>query len=107
MSNDKLLIYIKALSDPIRLSIMSILSCGELCACEILDGLSITQTTLSHHMKILTQSGLVSKRKEATYILYKINKDDFSILQNLIGELISRKNTCLCEQVKTNKSKCK
>ena len=51
---------IKALSDETRLRIIDMLSCGEMCACEILKQFSISQSTLSYHMKILTESGLVN-----------------------------------------------
>ena len=49
----------KAISDETRLRIIDMLSCGEMCACDILEGLSISQSTLSYHMKILADSGLV------------------------------------------------
>ena len=45
--------WFKALADPTRLEIVDMLSCGELCACKILERFQITQPTLSHHMKIL------------------------------------------------------
>jgi len=54
----------KALSDPNRLMIVDMLSCGELCACRILERFRITQPTLSHHMKTLCDCGLVLWRKE-------------------------------------------
>ena len=54
----------KALGDPNRLQIMHILQDGEKCACHLLDLLDIGQSTLSHHMKILCDSGLVSAQKE-------------------------------------------
>ncbi len=49
------------------------LSCGELCACEILEKFSITQPTLSHHMKILCDCGLVNGRKEGKWMHYSLN----------------------------------
>ena len=51
---------IKALSDETRLMIIEMLSCGEMCACDILEEFSISQSTLSYHMKILTESELVN-----------------------------------------------
>lgn len=44
---------LKALADPKRLKIIDLLSCGSLCACDILDHFDFTQPTLSHHMKVL------------------------------------------------------
>ena len=55
---------IKALSDPSRLKIVDILSCGEMCACDILEHFDFTQPTLSHHMKVLMECGIVECRKE-------------------------------------------
>ncbi len=55
---------IKALSDGNRLKIIDILSCGEKCACDILEHFQFTQPTLSHHMKVLIDCGLVRSRKE-------------------------------------------
>ena len=60
----------KALSDPTRLQILDMLSCGELCACDILEAFRITQPTLSYHMKILVDSGLVSAKKEGVWMNY-------------------------------------
>ena len=51
---------LKAISDPKRLRIIDMLSCGELCGCELLDAFHITQPTLSHDMKVLKEAGLVT-----------------------------------------------
>ena len=55
---------VKALADENRLAIMLALQHGEKCGCVLLEELNITQPTLSHHMKILCDSGLVASRKE-------------------------------------------
>ena len=60
--------FFKVLSDPNRLMIIDMLSCGELCACVILEKFNITQPTLSNHMKSLCDSGLVIGRKESKWI---------------------------------------
>ena len=52
----------KALGDPKRVMIVDMLSCGELCACKILEKFEISQSTLSHHMKFLWESGIVKSR---------------------------------------------
>ncbi|MEL7598455.1 MAG: metalloregulator ArsR/SmtB family transcription factor, partial [Clostridiaceae bacterium] len=54
----------KAVSDSNRLKIIDMLSCGEKCACDILENFEFTQPTLSHHMKVLIECGLVKSRKE-------------------------------------------
>lgn len=63
----------KALSDPNRLKIVQILSCKEKCGCEILSEFNFTQPTLSHHMKVLIDSGIVCVRKEGIWNHYKLN----------------------------------
>ena len=50
---------LKALSDPKRLRIVDMLSCGELCACQILEAFHVTQPTLSHDMKLLVEAGML------------------------------------------------
>ena len=63
----------KALSDQNRLKILHILSDGERCACELLKNFDFTQPTLSHHMKVLIECGLVYSRKEGTWNHYSLN----------------------------------
>ena len=65
---------LKAISDPKRLRIVDMLSCGELCACEILEAFHITQPTLSHDMKVLIEAKVVNDRSEGKNIYYSLNK---------------------------------
>ena len=58
----------KALSDETRLRALHMLSSGELCACELLESFRITQPTLSYHMNILCNSGLVSARRDGAWV---------------------------------------
>ncbi|MDN5360247.1 MAG: ArsR family transcriptional regulator, arsenate/arsenite/antimonite-responsive transcriptional [Thermotogaceae bacterium] len=64
----------KALSDVTRLQIMDLLSSGEMCACDILSEFSISQSTLSYHMKTLTESGLVHAKRDGAWMRYTLNK---------------------------------
>lgn len=63
----------KALSDPNRLAILELLRGGEQCACVLLEQLSLTQSGLSYHMKILCASGLVDSRQEGKWTHYRLN----------------------------------
>ena len=63
----------KALSDSNRLKIVEMLSDGEKCGCKLLEAFEITQPTLSHHMKILCDSGIVVGRKEGKWMHYSIS----------------------------------
>ena len=64
MNNNDFILVFKALGDSTRLEIVQMLAGGEMCACKILEKFEISQPTLSHHMKILCESGLVKARKE-------------------------------------------
>ena len=66
---------LKALADKNRLLILEMLSCGELCACDIMDGLELTQPTISHHLKVLMESGLIDFRKEGQWSCFFVNKE--------------------------------
>ncbi|HAQ41834.1 MAG TPA: transcriptional regulator [Clostridiales bacterium] len=76
--------YMKALSDETRVKILEMISYKELCACKILEEFNITQPTLSYHMKILCESGLVNGRKDGIWTRYSIDEDNFENLQNFI-----------------------
>jgi ArsR family transcriptional regulator, arsenate/arsenite/antimonite-responsive transcriptional repressor len=80
-------LLMKALSDATRLKIFDLLSEGELCACSILEEFSITQPTLSYHMKILCDSGLVYGRRDGVWMKYSINKEGIELLKNLFNNI--------------------
>lgn len=65
----------KALDDKNRLQILEMLRGSEKCACVLLEDLQISQSTLSHHMKILCESGIVVGRKEGKWTYYSISKE--------------------------------
>lgn len=77
----------KALCDENRIRILKLLTGGEKCACKLLDELSVTQPTLSHHMKILCDSGLVAGRKEGKWMYYSISEPGAETARNLLREL--------------------
>lgn len=72
---------LKVLSDETRLKIMDLLGDGELCACDLLEEFSITQPTLSYHMKTLCDSGLVVSRKEGSMVKYTIDHESLDDLK--------------------------
>jgi ArsR family transcriptional regulator len=86
----------KVLSDPNRLMIVDMLSCGELCACVILEKFRITQPTLSHHMKSLCDCMLVNGRKEGKWTYYSLNEETVNRLRAFLGEVTSSKESCIC-----------
>ena len=89
---------VKALADENRLAILLALQHGEKCGCVLLEELNITQPTLSHHMKILTDCNLVSMRKEGKWAYYSINCERFSQFKTVIAEITcSNKKSCNCK----------
>ena len=62
----------KALADSIRLRILGLLSFREMCVCEVMVALDLTQPTASHHLRILENIGLVKDRKEGKWVFYSI-----------------------------------
>ncbi len=77
----------RALGDSNRLQIIRMLSDGEKCACKLLEKFEITQPTLSHHMKILCECGLVDVRKEGKWSYYSINCSTLGDFRNFVDEL--------------------
>ena len=77
----------KALCDENRIRILKLLCGGEKCACKLLQELNISQSTLSHHVKILCDSGIVTGRKEGTWMHYSISSEGAQAAKELLTEL--------------------
>ncbi|MGI6227766.1 MAG: ArsR/SmtB family transcription factor [Peptococcales bacterium] len=89
-SYGKYAMLMKALADETRVKIFDMLSDGELCACKILDEFNITQPTLSYHMKILCDCGLVNGRRDGIWMKYSVNKDCLNLVKNLFDNISSK-----------------
>ncbi|HCT64068.1 MAG TPA: transcriptional regulator [Lachnospiraceae bacterium] len=88
----------KAFCDENRLMILELLQSGEKCACRLLEDLNIGQSTLSHHMKILCDSGIVKGRKEGKWIHYSISIEGSDYAKELLNRLTqSNNNTSDCQ----------
>ena len=79
----------KAFSDENRIHILKMLSSGEKCACELLEELNISQPTLSHHMKILCDAGIVVGRREGKWMHYAIRCEGVKMVRQLMQELLA------------------
>lgn len=87
----------KALGDSNRIRIVEMLTQGELCSCKLLEYFNITQPTLSHHMKVLAECGLICSRKEWKNTYYSLNCETLTAFRNYIGTLTCRKGrACSC-----------
>ncbi len=80
-------LIMKALGDENRVKIFGMLSHGERCACKILEEFSITQSTLSYHMKILCDSGLVKGRRDGIWMHYTINPDTLELVKDFFDRI--------------------
>lgn len=80
----------KAFCDPNRLYILSLLKQGETCACVLLEKLQISQPTLSHHMKILCDSGVVTGRREGKWVHYSLCPSGVETVENILKSLLSK-----------------
>ena len=97
MDERKTAAVFKALCDENRIRILKLLTGGEKCACKLLDELSVTQPTLSHHMKILCDSGIVSGRKEGKWMYYSISEQGVENARKLLRELTTVSCNCKAE----------
>lgn len=77
-------VIFKAFCDENRIKILELLRGGEQCACRLLEEMNITQPTLSHHMKILCDSGIVAGRKEGKWMHYSISKEGIESAQKYL-----------------------
>lgn len=82
LSIDSLAKIFKALGDPSRLRIIYVLSKTELCVCDIATLLDMTQSSISHHLRVLRNLNLVKFRKEGRMVVYSLDDDHvFTLLQ--------------------------
>lgn len=84
----------KAFCDENRLQILELLRSGEKCACKLLDALHISQPTLSHHMKILCDAGIVRGRKEGKWVHYSIDSAGAERAKQLLAEQLTLDTSC-------------
>ncbi|MCL2774857.1 MAG: metalloregulator ArsR/SmtB family transcription factor [Oscillospiraceae bacterium] len=86
----------KAFCDENRLMILEMLQNGEKCACVLLEKMNIVQSTLSHHMKILVDSGIVSARKDGKWTYYSISGEGVAFAKELLIKLTAVIENCDC-----------
>lgn len=86
----------KAFCDPHRLMILNILKSGEHCACKLLELLDVSQSTLSHHMKILADANIVNVRKKGKWSHYSLSEEGIQIAVMYLQQLsdVDHKSEC-------------
>jgi ArsR family transcriptional regulator, arsenate/arsenite/antimonite-responsive transcriptional repressor len=80
---------LKALADPVRLRLMSLVAShpgGEACVCDLNDAFDLTQPTISHHLKVLHEAGLLDRDKRGVWVYYRARTQALASLAALIGD---------------------
>jgi ArsR family transcriptional regulator, arsenate/arsenite/antimonite-responsive transcriptional repressor len=73
---DELAPLFKAVADPLRLRLLSLIAChdgGEACVCDLLGEFDVTAPSVSYHLKILREAGLISSERRGTWVYYRVN----------------------------------
>jgi ArsR family transcriptional regulator, arsenate/arsenite/antimonite-responsive transcriptional repressor len=79
---------LRALGDPVRLRLMSLVAShpgGEACVCDLNDGFDLSQPTISHHLKVLHEAGLLDRDKRGVWVYYRVRESAMAGLGALIG----------------------
>src|SRR5258707_9960678 len=79
---------LKALADPVRLRLLSLVAShgdGEACVCDLNDAFDLSQPTISHHLKVLHESGLLDRSKRGVWVYYRVQPEALADLGALIG----------------------
>jgi len=81
---------VKAIADPVRLRLLSLVAShadGEACVCDLNDAFDLSQPTISHHLKLLHEAGLLEREKRGVWVYYRVNASALSDLATLLGGL--------------------
>jgi ArsR family transcriptional regulator len=79
---------LKAMADPVRLRLLSLVAShegGEACVCDLTGAFELSQPTISHHLKVLHETGLLDRSKRGTWVYYRVRRDALSSVAALIG----------------------
>lgn len=79
---------IKALGEDTRLKIVLLLCQEEMCVCEMMTRLGLSQSSASHHLKVLKQAQLVNDRRDGKWIFYSLNRQQFAGLEQNLSQLV-------------------
>ena len=85
---DRVVPLLKALADPVRLRLVSIVAAsegGEACVCDLNDAFDLSQPTISHHLKVLHEAGLLDRSKRGVWVYYRVNGPAMTDVAQLLG----------------------
>jgi ArsR family transcriptional regulator, arsenate/arsenite/antimonite-responsive transcriptional repressor len=84
----ELSVLLKAIADPARLRLVSLIAChegGEACVCELTGAFDLTAPTISHHLRVLREAGLISSERRGTWVYYRTNPGVLARLAAVLG----------------------
>ena len=79
---------LKALADPVRLRLLSLVAShaeGEACVCDLQEAFELSQPTISHHLKVLHEAGLIDRTKRGVWVFYRVRPSALGDLATLLG----------------------
>lgn len=79
---------LKALADPVRLRLVSIVAAsagGEACVCDLNDAFDLSQPTISHHLKVLHEAGILDRAKRGVWVYYAVRREVLASIANVVG----------------------
>lgn len=85
---DRVAPMLKALADPVRLRLLSLVAAhagGEACVCDLNEAFELSQPTISHHLKVLHEAGLLDRSKRGVWVYYAVRREVLADLAGLIG----------------------
>src|SRR5690348_14679249 len=90
---DELAPLFKAVADPMRLRLLSLIAChdgGESCVCDLLAAFDVSAPSISYHLKILREAGLISSERRGTWVYYRVNPDVMTRMSAVLAPGINR-----------------
>lgn len=84
---------LKAIADPCRLTMLATLAANEhdVCVCDFTDALPLNQPTVSHHLRILREAGLITSERRGTWVYYQLAPDAPERIGDALGAIFRRK----------------
>ncbi|HVT64385.1 MAG TPA: metalloregulator ArsR/SmtB family transcription factor [Mycobacteriales bacterium] len=78
---------LKALAEPVRLRLMSLIAAtDEACVCDLTTPFDLSQPTISHHLRVLREAGLVESERRGTWVWYRARREALDAVGNLFGD---------------------
>ncbi|WP_328404091.1 metalloregulator ArsR/SmtB family transcription factor [Streptomyces sp. NBC_00390] len=84
---ERLAVMLKAIADPTRLQLLRLIErapAGEACVCDLTDCLGLRQPTVSHHLKLMTEAGLLDRERRGTWVWYSVNVEGLRRVRDIL-----------------------